>query len=206
MTDTSSSQRGDKQTSITSSSFKSQLKSSPYGSTNPSSSGGPATASNRDRSTSFEKRSTTISSGTRDRNSAGSNNRFTRVDQNQMHPQYHNQHSQPQQNNYLNYRQRSGSQQGSSGTVNPNMNNSSIQQHVQIPQFVAYDNVYHGVMYNNAQQQSQIPQHQQNIAMLHHQQAYSGDPRIQQYIASPAGLNMVANMQTQYPAYYQQNR
>lgn len=127
-----------------------------------------------------------------------------------MHPQYHNQHPQPQQTNYMNYRQRSGSQQGASGT--PNMNNSSLQQqHVQMPQqWISYENVMypnHSVMYNNAQQQSQIPQHQQNIAMLpHHQQAYVGDPRIQSYIGNPAGLNMVANMQTQYPAYYQQNR
>eukprot|EP01036_Dinobryon_divergens_P022184 gene22184-30424_t len=208
MTDNSSSQRGDKQTSMTSSSFKSQPKSL---SSNPSSTGGPTSASNRDRSTSFEKRTSTISSGTRERNSANSNNRFTRGDQNQMHPQYHNQHPQPQQTNYMNYRQqRSGSQQGASGT--PNMNNSSLQQqHVQMPQqWISYENVMypnHSVMYNNAQQQSQIPQHQQNIAMLpHHQQAYVSDPRIQSYIGNPAGLNMVANMQTQYPAYYQQNR
>jgi hypothetical protein len=75
-----------------------------------------------------------------------------------------------------------------------------------------YENVMYqnhsGMIYNNqSQQQAQIPQHQQSIAMLpHHQQAYGADPRLQQYIGNSAGLNMVPNMQPQYPAYYQQNR
>ena len=203
LTDTSSSQRGDK--SITSSSFKSQQKSAQYGSTNSSSSGGATATTNRDRSMSFEKRTTGV--GSRDRSSASGSSRYR--EQNQMHPQYHNQHPQLQQNTFVNYRQRNGgSQQGSTGNLNPNMSNnpSLSQQQIPMQQWIpSYENVmYQNHIYNNqSQQQAQIPQHQQNLAMLpHHQQAFGGDPRIQHYI----GNNMVPNMQPQYPAYYQQNR
>ena len=199
ITDTSSSTRGERHHS-TSSSYKTQSKTSPYiAPINPA-----GLTTGRDRSTSFDKHRNPMNNnqGGRDRNNLGDRNRHGRGDPNIIHQQYHNPQLQSQQQNYYNMnRQRSGNQQGVGGGMNNNPQLQSQQpnmqqQYFEIPQYMHGNMIYGNVLPQQPQQLMQ--QHNLAHQIAQHQQFV--DPRISQYMA---GMSIAAPGHTAF--YLNQN-